>query len=266
MLSVIPGLAQLLQGRFRAVYRYVIAWLALLLTGIVCYSTSMGVAVFSIVIVLHAWVAADGALILAKSRGIRPTLAVIALLSAAVFGLYCAVRVTLLSGYDTGRAGLDVPYYRVRLNDVILCRRVAPDRLHRGDLVLVRQVPVTRNVGFGMIVLFRTRGPDEIVAQIVGLPGDRVTIKGSQFELNGRLYGADAVPVRRTSTSASITLGNFEYYVTIEPPVVGSRRHAAIPRGLLGVRNPICTAGEIRGRGWLRIGSPFRVWYLKDME
>jgi hypothetical protein len=55
--SIIPGLAHLLQRRFREIRWYFIGWLLALVLGLFLYGTSIGLGLVGLAIGLHAWIA-----------------------------------------------------------------------------------------------------------------------------------------------------------------------------------------------------------------
>ena len=261
ILSIVPGLAQLVQRRFKAIWPYCLAWLALIAGALFMYGPGIGTALIGIAIVAHAWIAADGALLLQLTKRLPFYLLCMVALSLGVFGLYLGVHAVLLDDFAVGQAGLEVEYHQLRLRDHVLCRRLSDDgpQLRRGDMVLIGDVGAIGRHGIWDIG--RT---GETVCQLVGLPGDTVALKGGAFSVNGvaRDPAEFAVPLWLRTDTFSIVLGKEECFVTMEynATVRGAGRAGAIRQACVIPR------GRLLARGFMRWLPLWRRGVLKEIE
>jgi len=257
--SAIPGLAHILQGRFREIRYYCAAWLVLMAGGMWFYGPGIGTTLLALAIVVHAWIAADGALLLKLVKRLAFYLMSIAALSAGVFLLYGFLNNLLLGGMDSGLAGIKVPFHEIELRDRILCRRFSYDlsRLRRGDMVLVGDVRA-----FGGRRLFSAaRRSGEAVGQVVGLPGDLVQIKDRAFAVNGDSLDVEQYPVPHWLLAASVNegLNEGEYFVTMEYTGGGAVRQ-------LVRRVCVMRRDRLRARGFMLWLPVRRRHVLEDVE
>jgi len=225
ILSIVPGLAHLAQGRLWDIRFTWPAWLAALFVGLFFYGGNLGAATIGIAIVLHAWIAADAALLLKVVKRLGFYLTALFGVGIGVLALYMAVNAYLLGAFQGGPAAVAVPFHEIQLRDYILCRRLPADpasELHRGDMVLVTGVSVIRNRPRYRLLTerlpFVARPVGETVGQLIGLPGDVVSLRDGAFHVNGVRRDRDRMPVPEwlDDLSASLTLGEDDYFVSLE--------------------------------------------------
>jgi len=259
-LSALPGLPQLIQKRFRLIFQLWVSWLISLASGLFFFgrgwfgATSLGIAV-----VLHAWIAADAALLLKRLKRILPRIVGLGIAIAWVCVVYWGVRVMVLRSIVGGESLLTLTQQRVEVHDYLLCWRLASDPvpLRRGDLVLVNlpheirrlvrvRVPGRRH-GRGRMEIPEIRG----VGQLIGLPGENVQVAEGRFSVNGEELDPERyqVPGWLQDRKVAISLGIDEYFVKMgtEVRLQGHYRLEEIVRLTLVVRQE-----AIRGRAFMR--------------
>jgi len=250
LLSVLPGLVQLIQQRFKSVRILWLSWFSSLAMGLFFVGRgSLGAISLGMALVLHAWIAADAALLLERLKGMVLRLAAVGVAAVWVFVVYWGVRVTVLGGIIGGEALVDVPHYRVTTNDYLLCRRLkegAPS-LRRGDLVAL-SVPSGTGVG-----------------QVVALPGEIVKVEKDRFTVNRRELDPAEFKVPRwlRKQKVSLPLGREEYFVRMGYNVELRGRYQLEE---LVRRTLVVKRSAIRGRAFMRWMPVRRRGFLKENE
>ncbi|MBN1763872.1 MAG: hypothetical protein JW860_01330 [Sedimentisphaerales bacterium] len=180
LLSVIPGLAHVVQKKFRQVWYYVLAWLVFLILAIVFYGTVRGLVCYSLAIVLHAWIVIHASLRQYISD-LQQRIIAIALVSLCIYGLYWLVALSIRDHVAGGYINFPVPYQNIESGDYLLVRLYPPGlRLYaRGDLVLIQQY-------------YRDH---DFIVQVIGLPGETVEVIEGRYVINGIPLKNDIYPV-----------------------------------------------------------------------
>jgi hypothetical protein len=192
VLSVIPGLAHLLAGRFREVRLLVVLWLVLLGTGVFLYGSQIGSLLVGLAIGIHAWIAVRYGLF--KEVGdFMARVGAIVIIVLLLAALYWGVPRLVPPGLSGGHTALTIPAMNVHSGDYFLVRRLArrDDPLPRGALVLT-QPQGYRNVRHRQLPI---RG-QRMIGQVVGLPGEIVRVEGNTYivrPLNASMGPAAAV-------------------------------------------------------------------------
>jgi hypothetical protein len=220
ILSIIPGLAHCIEGRFHEVRWFVLGWLLALLVGIFFYGGSIGFLLLGVAAALHGWIALSHKLYKEHDEIPKKLFDFGALL--LIFGLlYWGVRRTVFRDFDFSYATFLVPYQNIQQGDVLLTRRsrAEADSLTRGSLVVVQ----LREVGGDNFVWARE---GEAVVQIVGLGGERVGIKNYSFSVNGRVLDSEQFPVPqwlRERTIETVDVPDNSYFMNAVYNVYGRR-------------------------------------------
>ena len=105
-----------------------------------------------------------------------------------------------------------------------------PQRLHRGDVVVVR----------------RPERPVDIVKRLIGLPGDRLEVRDGVVEVNGQLVVEPYA--RGTGPPGSWELGDDEFLV------LGDKRDRSSDGRAFGPVPRSAIVGVVRFRYWPRAG------------
>ncbi len=190
ILSIIPGLAHYISGRFREIRWFVLGWFLALLAGIFFYGGGLGFLLLGLAVGLHGWIAFSYALskerteISGKIRDFAVVLVVFAI-------FYWGIRATAFRDFVFGLSNLAIPNQDVQVGDVLLARR---SRAHggnfpRGSLVFGRFPQI-----YGNQVM-----PNRytVSGQIVALPGEKIEINGGRFVVNEKVLDGDKFPVPR---------------------------------------------------------------------
>ncbi|HUT31610.1 MAG TPA: S26 family signal peptidase [Sedimentisphaerales bacterium] len=249
-LSVIPGLAHLVQGRFKEIRWYFLAWLMLLFAGLFFYPGAVGFAMLGVAIGVHVGIALQYGLFKELPRLVERVaaaaigMAVLALIYRFLLGL-------LFSGLVAAYTPLAIPYYGISAGDYLLARRysLSPEQLTRGSVVLIH--PVTIIAGFAEN---RIRRDSRVtVGEIIGLPCELVEIEKGTFAVSGERLDPEMYPVPTwlQNRQISVSVNSDCYFVSSEYAVRADGRQLAD----VNIRNAcIIRASDIEGRA-------FMIWY-----
>lgn len=250
LLSVIPGLAHLIKGRFREVRLFVALWGICLASGLFLYGCGVGFLLIGLAIGLHAWIGLQYGLfreITEFFARVGTTLVIVAVLTI----LYWTAPRVAAYGLATGRTPLTIPAMNVQQGDLLLVRRLAVDSgsaLPRG--ALVRFHPQ----GFRNTLYSRWATPSEAtIGQIVGLPGETIQIRDGVFVVGGHRLDPNEFPVprwlQRDPIRSQISIPSARYFVSTEYTVTG-HGHLRLDDGM--IKNAcVIPASEIRGQAFM---------------
>ncbi len=211
VLSLVPGLAHLLQGKFKKVAPFLPVWIAVLAGAVYLYGTEVGMLLFGFSIAIHAWIMISHSLIDAlRSIGERIVATVLILLALAL--IYRTVPRILIPGFTGRHTPIAAPAHNIEAGDYFLARRIAdPNELARGSMLLARfaRLTVDRSVGIN-------RGQLPSVGQLVGFPGETVVIGRDLFVVNGKPLDPNEFPVPRwlNGRVASVTIPEGSYFLS----------------------------------------------------
>jgi hypothetical protein len=194
ILSIVPGLAHLIGGRFREVRWFVLGWLLLLVAGIFFYGGNLGLLLLGFAVGLHGWIAYSHTLIKESDEAGRKIFDLVMLI--VIVGLpYFGIRHYVFGDFVFGYTNMAIPYQNVQAGDLLLARRSLSKaaNLHRGSLVLA---PMAGNIygGYGHQGPVLRQGP-LMAGQIVALPGEEVEVTDVAFFVNGQALDANQFPV-----------------------------------------------------------------------
>ncbi|MHC4212055.1 MAG: S26 family signal peptidase [Planctomycetota bacterium] len=212
-LSVVPGLAQIVRKRFKAIRWYCLLWLLLLLVGICFYGGVFCFVLIGLAIGLHTWIAVHRIIKEFSHVVSKVVLAFVLFLALAL--LYTTIPGWVLPDITSGFTTLNIPYHKVQSRDFMLARRsrAAKEYISRGSLVLVN--PPSMGGGNN---LFTAMYENTMIVQVIGLPGDKVEINKGFFVINDRQMDAEIYPVptwlKTRSLSTNIDKG--KYFITTE--------------------------------------------------
>lgn len=237
ILSIIPGLAHLVAGRFSRVRWYCLAWLILLAGAIFLLGSAWGFAMLGLAIGIHAWVAFTYTL---NKDCIYPSNKVAWLLALlVVLGLlYWGIRRTVFYDFLWAYTGLTIPYQNVESGDCLLARRSSSDEesIKRGSLVLIPLATAGNVRGRSE----RGREIGRMIVQVIALPGEEIDITEESFFVDGERLDPNEYPVpqwlRRTRKPITIEIPQGRYFVTSEYNVAGGAQVDAFIRDACIVR------------------------------
>ena len=262
ILSIIPGLAHLLDGRFKEIRWYVLAWLLALLIGLFMYGSFWGISLVGLAVGLHAYIAIHHRLIKEKI-GFWEKLASVALVLIFLAMIYLAVPRLPFIGFRGAHCPMAVPYHRVQPGDYLLARRArfSPTSLARGSLVLIRVRTLLGGRGRGGSP-GRTQ---ETVGQVVGLPGERLVIANGAFFIENEPLDPNKYPVPRWLQAGpfSVTIDANCYFVSSEYSLRAQGRR--LDSSLVG-EACLFEAGQIEARVFMRWWPLWRRGLIREIE
>jgi len=250
LLSVVPGLAHLLNGRFREVRLFVLAWFISLSVGIFLYGGGMGTMLIGLAIAIHAWIAVRYGLFEVITTFFE-RFATVLLVLAALGGLYWAIPHTIAWGPIGGHASLNVQAMNIHQGDYLLVRRVADEdtRLPRGTLVLIHPEGV-RNTHRDQAI----NPTNLMIGQVVALPGETIHVEAETYVVGGKKLDSRRFPVprwlQRFPPRADIFVPAKAYFVSTE--------YAVTAHGGVNVADSLIAslclvkASDIRGRAFMQ--------------
>lgn len=212
-LSIIPGLAHIVQNRFKEIRWYFFAWLTLILSALFLYGSTAGFICLGLAIGIHAGIALQYGL-LKDLANIREKIATFILVLIVLTLAYRFAPRVLFPYVTGGYSNLTVPYHNVKAGDYLLARRISEqgNLLPRGSLVLIRPVILT---GYESIAGY---GRDTIIGEIVGLAGEQVQIDDGVFAVNGQQLDTEKylVPHWLRGMNFSVTVPQDSYFVSVQ--------------------------------------------------
>ena len=262
LLSIIPGLAHLLQGRLREIRWYVMAWFVSLVLALFFYGGFLGLCFFGLAVGLHAWIAIHSALVKQVTDfGYRAFAFV--LVSLGVLVIYRNTGGLIFRNLAGGYSSITVPYHRIETGDYLLASRsrLTSEPVTRGSLLLASLEDTRRGIRLLMSQGLRDMG----IVQVVGLPGDRLEIKDEAFWINDEQLDGEKYPLPAWlhRINMSVTIPTDSYFVNSEYNV------EAHGRGLsaLDVRN-VClvNSDNFEARAFMRWMPLMRRGFIRDME
>lgn len=210
-LLVIPGLAHLVQGRFKEVRWYFFAWLALILSGLFLYGSAPGFILLGLAIGVHTGITIRYG-ILKDLPGAGEKIMTVIFVLVGLTVIYRFTPRVILHNLTSGYASLTIPYYKVEAGDYLLARRGLYQKisLPRGSLVLIH--PATL---YGTRV---THSEDVVIGEIVGLGGEQLQIVEGVFIVNGQRMETEKYPVPQWlgKVDFSITVPDDSYFVSVQ--------------------------------------------------
>ena len=204
-LSLVPGLPQVLQCRFKHMWWAIALWGFCLIGGLLLLGTDLGAVLIAVCISTHAFLISNS--ILLKLKFWRQILLNLAL-TAIIASFYVHVMWHWVFGLSQVGAGVVLPAQNITSNSRTLVRRVGDRNWERGDLVVV---PMETHTNHG--VNRRHNG----MGQIIGLPGETIQLKDNHFFCNGVPLSIIKYPIQQdyNNRELTVTLGPSEYFLNI---------------------------------------------------
>jgi len=208
LLSFLPGLAHAVQHRFSTIRWFFITWLSLIGVAVFFYGSSIGMLLLGLATGLHAWIAADGAMLIKLDLKFKHRALGLFLASLYILAIYSGIGSLLSRNITGGFTALTIPYQNIYTGDYLLARRSAENEgLPRGSLVLVS----ARSIG-------RRNAGANVVGEIIGLPGEIIEIRNNCFKVKETALDSDIYPVPEwlADKTFTITLPDKNYFVALE--------------------------------------------------
>lgn|GEM_PF-726337 len=244
-IGLIPGLPYLINGQVRQVWPLLLAWLAFVGIGALCYATAVGFVALGLAIAIHAWLIIRRR-IWATLKTVPERLVTTILLAVLLFILYLLVRPLVAPDISFVRTRISIPAMQIFEGDVLVVR--SPARIPvRGMLVVVRQAAV----GFDQTTGQTIRLPGTGLGQVIGLPGELVELHSDRFRVNGVELDTSKYPVpqRLKGLHLSTRLGHGQYFIALN-------YHSDIIAD-----NPSLTANTCTVEGGRITGNVFMRWW-----
>ena len=122
-LLVVPGLAHLVQGRFKEVRWYFFAWLALISSGLFFYGSAPGYVLLGLAVGVHTGIVIRYG-ILKDLPGAGEKIMTVIFVLLALAAVYRFAPRLILHNLTSGYASLTIPYHKVEAGDYLLARYV----------------------------------------------------------------------------------------------------------------------------------------------
>jgi hypothetical protein len=246
-LSIIPGLAHYVEGRFREVRWFVLGWFLLLLGGIFFYGGNIGFLLLGLAVGVHGWIAFSHSL-LASETEFNKRIIDYALLLITLSLIYWGIRVLAFGDFVFSISTLTIPAENVRVEDTLLARysRAHGGVLPRGSLVL----GAFHRYG-NYIPNLIPENTYETMGQVIALPGEKMEIIEGRFVVDGEALDADGfpVPVWLSGSRLSATIPAGSYFIST---VYQVNAHGIQLTGDMIRDVCILKAGDIRARVVMR--------------
>jgi len=245
-LSIIPGLAHLVQNRFKEIRWYFLAWLILILSGLFLYGSAAGFICLGLAVGVHAGIALQYGII-KDLANVREKIVTVILVLIGLMFIYRFIPDILFPNLVGGYSTLTLPYHNVEAGDYLLARGGLDQDilLPRGSLVLIHPATLTSHGG-GV-----TRSEDAIIGEIVGLAGDELQITDSIFIVNGQQLDTEKYPVpqwlHRVNFSATIPVNNYFVSARYNVRAYGIKLESSHIRQVCFVK-----AGDIKAKAFMR--------------
>ncbi|MGD0552796.1 MAG: hypothetical protein ABSB25_09100 [Sedimentisphaerales bacterium] len=265
ILSIIPGLAHYVDGRFREVRWFVLVWFLSLTAGIFIYGSNPGLLLLGLAVGIHSWIAYNYAFskeLNEPSEKIRTLIVMLFVLGI----IYTGIRNTVFRGFVFGYADMTIPYQNIKAGDLLLARRglTQAAKLNRGDIVLA---PVAGDIygGYGHQGQALRQGPI-MASEIVGLTGEQVEIVNSSFVVDGKTLDAKKYPVPewlRGNNIGPISVPDASFFVSTVYNVNG--HGVVLNAGLVG-QACMVRSYDIEAKAVIRWFPLARRGFLKEGE
>jgi len=259
VLSIIPGLAHLVDGRFREVRWWVLGWFLTLLAGLFFYGGDWGFLLLGLAIGIHGWIAFSHTL-LAQEEDFNKRLFDYAALLMILGLIYWGVRATAFHDFAFGYSNFTIPDDDVNVGDTLLLRysRAVGVVLPRGSIVLGNF--------HGLYGNHVTHDNYEITGQVIALPGEKVEIVEGRFVING-----EALDVNRFPVPAWLSRGGLSAIIPADSYFVSTVYHIDVHGHIQLTSTMICDvcilrAGDIEARAVMRWFPLARRGFLRTDE
>lgn len=188
VLSFVPGVAHLIQGRFREIRWWVVGWFVLLLGALFFFGSGLGMLLMGLALGVHVWIAVHSAL-LQEYQQFNYRLMGYLIILVFYFMFYRLLTPIVFFDLQGGYSAVNVPYARVEHGDFLIGRpsQTDPDDITRGSFVLV-QLENVANHGF-------RRQTNTGYAQVIGLAGETVAIENDRFVVDDQPLDAEQYPL-----------------------------------------------------------------------
>lgn len=209
VLSIVPGLAHIIQKRLYTVRWWILSWMILLLAGLFFYGSTIGMILLGLAVGVHVWIALHSSA-LQEYEDLRARLGFYAVFMVLFWVMYTLIGPLLFYNIRGGVSAAEVPGRQIYRGDYLLGRvsSAGPQDIRRGDFVLAHLSMVG---GHG---LFRRNAA---YVQIIGLQGEAVTIQDGQWVVDSVRLDQQMYPVPGwiAGSGISVTVPQKSYFVNV---------------------------------------------------
>lgn len=215
-LSIIPGLAHLLQRSFNTIGWYVAAWFVCLAATIFFYGSFAGYLFLGLCLVLHAWIAIHSRFIKKVTSSGHRIIAIL-FVSFLLWIVYSNIGRFIFQDIERIHSSITIPYHEIRINDYLLANRVdqSDHFLPRGSIVIAEMPQVT----IGGHLRYNNRSSNAVATgQIIAFKNETVTTEENTFYVDGLPLEKDKYPVPMwlRGRALSITIPEDAYFIASE--------------------------------------------------
>lgn len=257
VLSLVPGLGHLTQGRFKEVRLLVLAWLVLVSAGVFCWGSQIGFTLLGLALSVHGWIAVQSGLWEKLNELTERVMAILGVMLVLAL-LYWATPRVLFPGYRGIHAQMTIPDLKIQTGDYLLVRRAVNPSilLPRGTLVLVNPSGLRGPVQFDQPFAVT-------LGQVVGLPLETVAIHNGAYVIDGQRLDPARFPVPSwlRNRASSIHVPADSYFVSMEYRVGGHGNPGLAGDAITKVST--FATKDVRGRAFLRWWPLSRRGYIE---
>jgi hypothetical protein len=255
-LSIIPGLAHLIQRRFARIRLYVLLWLVLLFGTIFFYGGFLGWLFFGLTVAVHAFIALQTAFG-KELADLGYRMLSLLLVGLGLLIIYWNVAGLIFRDIVGGHTSVHIPYHRTEAGDYVLARRslANAENLTRGSLVVA---------GVGSIRGRWLRGPagrPQVIAQIIARPGETLGIQEGRFVVDGRVLDPNECPVPGwlKTRELSVTISQEHYFLSAQFQGQGYNDAHIVSVCVVPV-------GQIEAKAFIRWSPLIRRGFIREIE
>lgn len=255
-LSILPGLAHLIQGRFAQVRLYVLLWLVLLFGTLFFYGGFLGWLLFGFTVAVHAFIALQTAFG-KELTDLRYRVLSLLLVGLGLLIIYWNVAGLIFRDIVGGHTSVHIPYHRTEAGDYVLARRslANAENLTRGSLVVA---------GVGSIHGRWFRGPSgrpRVVAQIIARPGETLKIQEGLFIVDDSVLDPNEYPVPGwlKTRELSVIISENHYFLSAQFQGQGYNDAHIVSVCVVPV-------GQIEAKAFIRWSPLIRRGFIREIE
>jgi hypothetical protein len=256
LLSIIPGLAHLLNGRFKEIRLLFISWLTLLVSGLFVYGSSAGFIFIGLAIGVHAWIALRYGILKELNLIERIVTALIVFFVLAF--VYRTVPGIAFRDFSGSFISQSIPYYNIKAGDFLLAHRLG-DKTNLARGCIVTFFPSAVNIDRNRI----TRAAETTVGQIIAFQGEVVEIKDNCFVVNNEKLDSERFPAPNwlKNRQVSVTVDGDSYFVSSEYDLT---IHGNITLTSQNIQD-VCVvkADDIEGRAYMKWWPIWRRGFIR---
>jgi hypothetical protein len=213
VLSIIPGLAHLFNGRFKEIRIYFLLWIIFLGAGLFFFGSQNGYIMLALAVGMHTGIAVQYRF-LKKLETVREKIMITVIVLILFSLMYRYIPRLVVPNLDGGNIFFDIPAKHIANGDYFLSwRNIDQKNIKRGDLVFVRPSRL-----YNHRPAWEDQPTGQAICQIVGLPGEKLEILNGNFFINGQILDVNEYPSVEwlRVNSYSVIIPENSYFVNIQ--------------------------------------------------